>query len=360
MPSINESAAHTSWVKDGTAETAPVTTSTPELTPATGAGETSQSGGETASVAQATAAGATTTVAAQAAAAGQTVAEFLEARLNGQPYQLPKGVELPWKRGNETGFVSVEELQKRDMLERDYRLKTAALAEQKRSYEAMQRQIAAEQARVKAREAYLAEQEEQARQAFKDPGELQRWHDHLQRYQSDPHYRRAWDDSLRVRETEAELSVYREAEEQQAVIDTATQLAAEVERIVTTEFPGVDVALVRERYAQALMAGQADMSEMAIRHFAKQEAAVAERVTQPLRSELDEMRKELAALKKERELAAQAAQHNATTSHALNRAAAPNVAPAGGAPPAPPARKPREAYTADKRDEVHREWINRR
>lgn len=355
---IESSDLHQSWIKDGSAKSAPVTETTPVLTTAPAVVETPNSGTVTPPAEGVTPA--TPAVQAAAAAAGQTVSEFIEAQLDGKPFQLPKGVQLPWKRGTESGFAPIEELQRGGMLERDYRIKTAQIAAQRRQYDTLVQEQQAREARMAAREQWIAEEEARVKASFADPDALSRLHDHFDRLKTDPEYRQLYQDAQNKRETEAENAYFRQTQEQAAVQETATQVASEITRIVGEQYPGVDPERVRQQMAYALQAGQADLSEATIHRIARMEAETVHRSVQPLRSELDAMKLELADTRKQLAAAAKAEAHNANTQHVLDRSKAPTTAPAAGNPPAPAKAPKRERYTSDKLPDVLREWSARR
>lgn len=356
---ITGTESHSNWVKDGTAVDTPVTESTPNLTADPGAAELSDSKGS-AGASPAPSAGQADTLpsgsAATEPAGGQATTDFLEALLDGKPFQIPKGVQLPWKRGTETGHAPLEEILKSSMLERDYRVKTAETARMRREYEDYLGRLRAEDARMSAMRSEIEAERERIRKSTTDPDELQRLADHYDRLSRDPAYKKYVEDALRARSSEAELAAVREQEMERISAEAVPEILSAIKTIVSAEFPGVDPDVVRERYAQALVEGKANLSEDAIRHFASQEAQTASRYVAPLRSELETMRAELADLRKMKEKVAAAEAHNAQTQHALERSKAPKTGPTGGGTPAPKERSPRKPYTSDTLPDVLREW----
>lgn len=328
MPTAQE------WIADGTPTAAPVTTETPvietpvEATPVVAAEPAAPATAEsvaTDATAAATAAGATP---AEAAAAGaQAAQDFIEGRLGDQPFQIPKGLQIPWKRGNETGFESIEEVQRRGMFERDYRIKTSELAAQRRQMEIDSRVQAARNEAL--RKAY-EEQQERVKAAYASPEEQARHEAFLNQYRDDPHFRKIVDDAQKGRVLEAERAALTEYENEQATVDMAQQVSHAIDQI-GQNYPDVDPSFVRQRYAEALQNDTMPLSAAAIESLFKQEAARVAAYRGPLQRELEALRADLASLR-----TGQAAEaHNTTTRTAMARAASPVAAPIGGTPPAP-------------------------
>lgn len=345
---------HNDWIKDGSATTAPVTATTPELPTSeqpvaaveTAPIETSAAPQQpTVETAPATEIAAGAEAAAQAAAAAgatpaeqqQAAQEFIEAQLNGQPFQLPKGVMVPLKRGADVEWKPVEQVQREGMMERDYRIKTAELREQQRQFE-LQRKLhearVAEQARV------YQEQIERLNRANASPEEQLRMQTFAELAKSDPYFKQLLDDSVTGRVMQAERSVLA----QEAEVESAMAEAAVLQQHITTlaEQYHVDPSLVQKRYSEALLADRAELTPQSIEQIAREEAAYAERVrataVSPLQQQIEALHAQVQAL-----TAAQAAAaHNASTQQAINRATTPVGAPlpsAGVPAPAPAASR---------------------
>jgi hypothetical protein len=353
--------SHSEWVADGTPSTTPVTTSTPAeadapavetAAPAADTSSTASTASEAAASATASAAAAGASPAEAAAAGEQAAQDFIEGRYQDKPFKIPAGVQLPWKRGDEQGFVSIEEIRKAHMFERDYRVKTAQIAEQRRQMEVAQRVAAA---RLKAHEQWLEDQAERQAQAFADPEEQARYDAFLEHYRSDPEFRRIVDDARAHRADQAANEVV-VAYEQQEVLQAETQaVSAAIDRL-GEKYPGVDPDVVRQRYAQALQLDQLPLSEEAIEFVYRQEAqhlnAIQSRLTAPLQSELETLKRTIADLQKQRDAEA----HNAKTREKIDRTVHPVGAPSGGAPPAPvPPSRNLKGKTLQERS---REWAH--
>jgi hypothetical protein len=256
--------------------------------------------------------------------------EFIEAQLaDGTVFQVPKGLRLPLKRGAETVYEPVEEVQARGMFERDYRIKSGETAQQRRENEALRAQLEAEQARVQAREQWLAEQEAEMREAQKDPARWESYQQTLALYQTNPRFRQLMDDALAKRETDAVNEVY-QRRDYESQVNEGVQLAADWIDQAAKEpsFAGVSADRVRVRYAQALAAGQATLDPGEVRALFEDEARYLTTSQTPLQQELAALKAQVEAL----QAAKGAEQHNAATAHALQRAKAPPVATRGTAP----------------------------
>jgi hypothetical protein len=360
------------WIKDGTATTVPETTSTP---PAEPPAETTTSGpardAETGKfVAAAPADDASTTSAARAtppaeeatpavvaavtaaaADAGQTVEEFLEARRGDQPFQFPKDVQLPWKRGSETGFAPVTEVLKSFMLEKDYRHKTQTLADERR-------QSAIEKARITAEKQAIEQEREQLRAAMIDPEKLEQYQAHYEQMRTNPVYRKMVEDALDKRVTEAELNVRLDEEREQVNREAAENLYSTIVE-TAKQYPGVDPERVRQIYAKGLVSGDIkEITEESIHQVYKQEADYTSRIVSPLQAELTELRTQIAALSSAKVVEA----HNANTDKKLAQAkATPVVAAVGngtavGTSSPPTQFKP---FTNNDYSDKIREWSKR-
>jgi hypothetical protein len=361
------------WIADGTAAAEPVTTETPAAAPTTEAEGDQPRGPDgrflpkdappvraadtsaTPTPAQAASAAPATVPAAGASA--QEVQEFIDAQLaDGSPFKLPKGVRLPLKRGDTTVYDPVEEIQKRGMLELDYRHKTAEIARQRREHEAAQTRFAADQARIQAREQWLAEQEAEMREAQKDPEKWEAYQELQRMYQTNPRFRQVMDDALAKRETDAENAVYQEREYQTQVQEGVTLAATWIEQLASDpKYQGVNPDRVRVRYAQALTAGQATLDPGEVRALYEEEARYLADSQSPLQKQLADLQAQVEALK-----ASQAAEkHNAKTTHALDRAKTPPVA-ASGRPPAPAGAPKAGRFGMNELAERNQAWASQR
>lgn len=359
------------WVKDGTPAAEPVTTETPAAETA----EEQQRGPDgrflpkgsepirpadtpaSATPTPASSASATPSAVPAAPAPGASAAEvqeFIEAQLGEGTFQVPKGVKIPLKRGDTIEYATIEELQKRGMLELDYRHKTAERAREKRENEAIQTRLAATEARVQAREQWLAEREAEMREAQKDPEKWEAYQDLQRLYQSNPQFRKVMDDALAKRETDAELAVY-QGRDYQAQVQEGVELATSWIDQFASEFADVNPERVRVRYAEALSAGRARLDPEFVRGIYEDEARYVTSTTSPLQQQLADLKARLAAI----EDAKGAEKHNATTAHALSRAKAPPVA-ASGRPPAPAGAPATSRFGMNELVERNQAWANQR
>jgi hypothetical protein len=336
------------WIKDGTTATAPVTDTTPapvETPPVAVAATPANAPASAAdAAAQATAAGATPAEAAKAAQ------EFIEGRVGDAPFQIPKNLQIPWKRGNETGFESIEDVQRRGMFERDYRIKTSEVATQRRQLEQQQRVLTA---RIGAQEQWNTEQAEQAARAYATPEDQAQYEQFLDAYRTNPQFKQMVDDAREARIMGAERAAIQELHTSEALQAEAQAVASAIEHI-GTKYPGVDPNLIRERYARALQLDELPLSEQAIEHLYKQEAQAASRYTAPLHSELEALKATVASLQSGQAAAA----HNDKTRQSIERTKNPVGAPAGGNAPAPAA--PSTTLKGSTMQERSREWAKLR
>lgn len=376
---LNQSSAerHQAWIKDGTKSAEPETVETPAKPDADAAapvvpeqprgpdGRFLPAGSPPVTADTPTAAPTTATPeSGHAAAAGGSpaapasaddVQEFIEAQLGDQPFKLPKGVRLPLKRGDAVEFAPVEELMKGGMLERDYRIKTAETARRNREVEEERRLVAVERARIKAREDWLAEQEALYVEAQKDPEKWEQYQEHQRMLQTNPRYRKTWEDGLRQRETDAELATVHERAESDA-IESGTTQALEWIRAAAVDpaFAGVDAERVRARYADLLSSGRAQLDPAEVQYLFQQEADYLQRSVAPVLTKIATLEAEIQALKTGKA----AGQHNATTAHAITRAKTPPVAT--GQPPAPAAPAPGGRFGPRELAERNAAWSRQR
>lgn len=347
------------WIADGTPAAEPVTTETPAgqpRDPETGKflpKEPVDAGAGATSIAPQ---GSAPVPPAPGASAAE-VQEFIDAQLaDGSPFKLPKGVRIPLKRGETTIYDPIEDVQKRGMLELDYRHKTADTARERRSLEQERIAHAAAVARTTARETWLNERETEMREAQKDPEKWAAYQEMQRLYQENPQFRKVMDDALAKRETDAVNAVYQERDYQAQVQEGVTAAAGWIDQLASDPaFQGVNPDRVRVRYAEALQSGRATLDPREVRALYEDEARYVVQTTSPLTKELADLKAEVAALK-----AGKAAEkHNAGTAHALNRAKTPPVA-ATGRPPAPTPAKPTGKFGLQDLVERNQAWANQR
>lgn len=318
---------------EGVAETA---TETQEVADVTASADESSSGTEAGESREATA---------------EEIADAIEAMRNGQPYRLPKDLTVPLKRGDQVEFVPIEEALRGAMRQADYTRKTTEVAQHRRAVEEERTKLQVEAARFEARQKALAEQEAAWREARKDPAKLAEYEQHYLAMQNNPVYRQMVEDALRAREVEAENAVYREREEMETNLAIANRVYDAI-LAAGEQYQGVNPDRVKERLSLGLQAGTMALSVDQIHKLYREEAGYASQVVSPIQKQVEELKAELATLKAQQK----AETHNANTAAAMQRAKTPNLAPTGG-PPAT-GRKPRQPFTRDKLDEVHKEWIN--
>lgn len=346
----------------GTAETPAPDASTPS--PETPAADAGVAAGAQQVAEQAKADGATDAEAQQAAA------EYIEAQLDdGKPFRIPRSAKIPWEQKGETGFVSVDEARRNFLFQRDYTRLTQRDAERRRDDE--QRMASWERERV-AHEARW-EALERERKAFLDaqvdPAARERLERHLDAMANDPEYKRRWERGL---EADAHDAV--DAFDSQQRVQTETQaIIADAQQYIETaaaKYPGVDPMDVEAIYADQWRRAaalddarerQARIDQLRKPSFVdaifKHEAQRIERVTAPLKGELDGLKKQLAAL----EAGRRTDQHNTETAAAIARSKSAKVGVPAGAAPAPPGRKPPEPFDGGDptaRERARTAWVN--
>lgn len=334
---------HSDWIKDGTPSETPTTSVTPDpeiATPA--AADTAaaspaeppaapESAQDAAAQAAAAAAATGADASQQQAAAQAAVQQFIEAQLDGKPYQIPVNAALPLKRGEEIEYVPVGELQKRGMLEKDYRVKTGELAEQRRALDVERRVM---EARTRAMEQWHQEQQQFLERAYANPEDQARYESFVEQYRSNPAFKQMVDDALTARVMQAERAAISEVEGETALATEVQQLSAAIERI-GQKYPGVPVDEIRQQYAQDLQLDRTWVGEDAIESYFQRAHEKRAALLSPLEQKIEALSRQLATLTEQQ----QAAQHNANTQQRIARAANPVAAPAGGtaAHPAPAA-----------------------
>jgi hypothetical protein len=336
------------WVKAGTADAAPVTSVTPEVpapietaaveTPAAPATPVAAAAPVTPDAPVAAAPVVETpapTVSAVPAAPMAPAERVIEGRVNGEPFQLkiPTGLELPVKRNGEVAYDPFDQVLSERMMQRDYRLKTAELAEQKRQF-ALQEQLF--QARAKALEAFRDEQISRLSGIATDPEAQLRHQVFAEAAKNDPWMQGLLNDAAMGRAASAEQQVYTEQMETARLQGAVSAINADIADVAAAT--GVNPDRIRERYAFDLQMNNAPLDRSAIERIAAEEAqyqqTVATAAIAPLQKQLEELTAKIAGLS-----AASAAEtHNQNTAAAIARATT-NIGapvPSVGAPtPAP-------------------------
>lgn len=284
---------------------------------------------------------ATTAEGAAAEAAGATpeqVAE-IEGRLNGQPFKLPANLELPWKRGNETGFASIEQIRKEHMLERDYRMRTSELAEQRRAFESERQQQAIElekyRRQMEVERQFVERENQRMMQALTDPDPAvrEKYIRHLDALQNDPQYREAYQKSLKADAYEAVQAFEQEYSQEQQVQSILSDIQ-ETAQALAAKYPTVDVQRAVSRYGQAVAEGRASLKVGDLEAIFQDEHQYLQRSVTPVMSELEALKAEIAALKQ----GTKATEHNQSVrSQIAKQTTARAVAAIGAAAPPNPA-----------------------
>ncbi len=334
------------WVKDGTPSEEPVTVETPaaDVTPVVEPVEKPDI--EPAEVEG--------TVEGDATGGDETPAKFT-GRVGDEDFDVPADFLVPVKRGTETEYISIKELQEQGMRQKDYTIKTTDVARQRKELDRATREAAADRATLKARENTLKDREVQLREVQNDPEKLAAYNEHMEMYSTNPEYRKTVDKSMRVDELEARQNAT-DAANEQAAIGEAVETIADwmIEFAGQDEYANVDPERVRVAYASAIQGGTARIDQEELKGFFDAEAASMEKLFEgsPLRRELDDLKARFA----KQEEAAAAASHNAGTAHAISRAKSPAVKPITGAPAAGETQKG-ERFSLNELPDRQSAWI---
>jgi len=308
------------------------------------------------------------------AEAQQAAVDYIEALLDdGKPFRIPKTAKLAWEHKGERFESTIEDMQRMDredrLRQKDWTRKTMALADDRRRDQAergeWERQRVAQEARFEA----LERERKSFLEAQLDPAARERLDRHLDAMANDPEYKRRWERGLEadahaaVDAFDAQQHVERET---QAIISDAQEYIEQN----AAKYPGVDPMDVESIYAEQWQRAsrledprerQARIDQLRKPVFVdaiyKHEAQRIERVTAPLKGEMDALKKQLAAIEAER----RTDQQNTETAAAIARSKGSKVGVPAGAAPAPPGRKPPEPFhggDADARERAKAAWVN--
>lgn len=270
---------------------------------------------------------------------------FMGRDAQGNEFKVPASFEIPLTVDGEVSWVTIGEAQKGNMRQADYSRKTTNAADARRAGEKAQREFAANSKRLEAERALLQQDRDDLLSAASDPDAFEA---HARRMQ-DPDYKRLYEEAREGRLATLELKFSKEEADAEtrlaATADATTRVLGWIDGFSRDpRFSGlVDPERLRDNFGNALQAGTAEISETAVEQFFLAEAAAVTRATGGSAANdarFAEMQAKLDAL-----------QGNATTQHAVTRAAAPNVAPTGGksiSPMPAPQPKVRHVLAADR------------
>jgi hypothetical protein len=281
----------------------------------------------------------------------QQIQAFIEGRLGDEPFQIPAGLALPQKRGDDVEYLPIDEVLTRGMRGNDYRVKTTELATQRRQIEREREEFLKDRAKMEARAAYLTEQEKELKEAMTDPQKWAAYQEHLQQYQSNPYYRQNVDRALSAREIEAERDALRSTADDR-IVQEASETALGWIESMAENYPSVAPERVAQLYGQALSSGQAQLDPNAVRSIYEAESQYVTRTLSPLQQELADLKATVASLQAQKATET----HNETTQHAVNRAKAVPLTTGKGAPVTTPT-KPTKFAPSELQDR-HQAWIN--
>lgn len=273
--------------------------------------------------------------ASSALPAAPTIAE-IEAMLDGQPMKLREDLMVPWKRGEETGTVSLREAINGYQREADYTRKMQAFSQERRQFEQTKLEIEQTRRSIEAERVAVEREMQRHLTALTSPDESvrQKYERHLEMLAGDPEYRKTYERSLKYEAFEAREGLQSELAQQQYVQAVQADIQDTVARF-TTEFSLQPEQLDRVLSRFEILVereGEKALTEGTLKRLCQEEAAYAQTVSTPFKSELDALKAELAALKS----GSQADAHNARVRTTVTKATAARAAatPAGGGAPA--------------------------
>lgn len=294
--------------------------------------------------AAATAAGATP---AQAEAAKQRAIEGL---LDGKPFEVPRGLQLPYIRGGQRHYRPVEEVLRNHINHADYQEGKQRLATLQAELDRRDREAQLRAATMEQREKELNEEHERflkAAAADPDSPEAAEYRQHLELMRTSPDYRKRVEDSRKLRERELADTVNEELSSYDQATSLTGDIAAYCDRIAANaKYEGLDGAELAHEYGQLLKTGELRWPDPTDPNFdniingviTRQVLALADRIVgerkriaEPYEAKLAEERR----LREAAEAALNASSANGETRRQIARSQQARAgAPAGGAPPA--------------------------
>jgi hypothetical protein len=227
----------------------------------------------------------------------EATVQMIEALLGDQTQSLRADLMIPLTIDGQRQLVPLSELQRGGMREADYTRKTQAIADARRQVAQQERELKIAAATVAKQNELMAQERERMMLTQNDPEEYQRYLNHVSLLQSDAQYREVWETAQRakLRDVEDEVIATIDREEMQASIvddiaDTAQQFAA------MTEFAGVQAADAIALYTNRLSSGQAELNTQSLRRAFADLAQQRATLIDPLRREMDDLKKTIAEL----------------------------------------------------------------
>jgi myosin heavy subunit len=296
--------------------------------------------------------------AAPAVPAAPTIAE-IEAMLDGQPMKLREDLMVPWKRGEETGQVSLREAINGYQREADYTRKMQAFSQERRSFEQTKLEIETTRRQIEAERVAVEREMQRHLTALTSPDESvrARYERHLEMLSGDPDYRKTYEKALKAEAYEAREGLHSELSQQQYVQSVQADIADAVTRFTTEmSLQPEQVDRVLSRYELLVeREGEKALTERSLKRLFEEEASYAQTVSTPLKTELDALKAEIERLKS----GSQADAHNARVRSTVTKAATATAA----APPSRGSNAPALGTTAPSpsralsREDRHRQWM---
>ena len=307
-----------------------------------------------------------TIAAADAPAASTAVggpSDWIVAKRGDEEFRIPADAMVEFKRRDATLTRSMDDFKRDGMMGTDYQLLKRQLAGEREAFQREREQEAVARARMEERERFVEEQSQALREAQLDPAKFEQWQGHQEQLRTNPTYRKAFEDSLAKRETDAENRVLRGRMEEDYVQRAASTVEGWVEALAS-KYPGIDVQSVQREYAAQVTLyeqqagrmgtlGEGPLTPQALEQVFQRHQQTFQSAVAPVTAQMEALKAEMAALK----AATDAAAANAQTTHAVKRNAAPPTAPVrGGGTVAEPPKGRRES-PMDREERLQR-WVN--
>lgn len=301
---------------------APVSTPAPSVTPTTGAPSAPSAGTASSTAPSAPASSAPTAADVEAAIA------MFEALQGDEKVPLRADLKIPV--GKDGKLYTLEQLTRSPLLEADYTRKTQRVAEERRTMER-------ERVEMQARAELLKSNRERLMSARRQGGEaLEREIRHQELLETDEDYRQRFEESeeFRVQQAVAEHEgATRTTEEAHYTAQNIRSYIGEV----CAKHPELDPREIEDAYRAALESGKAELRSSSVDRIVASQLQRVQRVTQPLATQLDALKAELAALRAEQTVG----KGNAAVSAQIGKTkAGPVGRPAAGAVPVTPGIQP--------------------
>lgn len=253
--------------------------------------------------------------------------EEIEALLDEKPHKVRADLKVPWKRGTETGYHTLKELQEGGMRLQDYHASKRELAQQRRDFEE-------QRIRTERRAQYLLDERKKFNEARRVGGDAwDRYQRHLDMLDADPDYAETIEKAALRMEDEA-------VHEHQGRVDhddRVSDIVSDARNYITDSIQklgargaGLNPKRVEQAFMHAMQTG-APLRTSTVDAIINEELEYHASILKPLQDQLagmDQRLKDLAAMK-------DVEQHNTRVDNARERAGAKAGQPVNGSPPGP-------------------------